>query len=280
MVKGALAVRERFERLVADSERLGPEAFQQAYERFLTRVPGPPLMAETRNRFGGAYALTVFTPILAGPRGRGAGGDRGAAGRRREPARPARRAALLAPADLSRARAPGPHAAQARPPAVEPARVHEHVRRRAGPVPGRRLRAPGGRGGRLVGALRRLSGHRRSAPRSSATSATTRSTAACSHRRTPTRACAEVRESLELREQIVEFAAAAQGLGAASCRPASGTGSRADAARAAAEPPAPAVVARHASTSPTSRATCCAATRIRSRRTCSCGSSIPIGRAR
>ena len=37
MVKGALAVRERFEQLVADSERLGPEAFQQAYERFLTQ---------------------------------------------------------------------------------------------------------------------------------------------------------------------------------------------------------------------------------------------------
>ena len=37
MVKGALAVREGFEQLVADSERLGPEAFQEAYERFLTQ---------------------------------------------------------------------------------------------------------------------------------------------------------------------------------------------------------------------------------------------------
>ena len=36
MVKGALDVRERFERLVADSERLDPDAFQAAYERFLT----------------------------------------------------------------------------------------------------------------------------------------------------------------------------------------------------------------------------------------------------
>jgi hypothetical protein len=36
MVKGALAVHARFERLVADSERLGPEPFQAAYERFLT----------------------------------------------------------------------------------------------------------------------------------------------------------------------------------------------------------------------------------------------------
>jgi hypothetical protein len=36
MVKGALAVRERFDQLAADSERLGPEAFQEAYERFLT----------------------------------------------------------------------------------------------------------------------------------------------------------------------------------------------------------------------------------------------------
>jgi hypothetical protein len=36
MVKGALEVRERFDRLVADSERLGPEAFKVAYERFLT----------------------------------------------------------------------------------------------------------------------------------------------------------------------------------------------------------------------------------------------------
>jgi hypothetical protein len=37
MVKGALEVRERFERLVADCERLGPEAFHAAYERFLTQ---------------------------------------------------------------------------------------------------------------------------------------------------------------------------------------------------------------------------------------------------
>ena len=36
MVKGALEVRERFDRLVEDSERLSPEAFQAAYERFLT----------------------------------------------------------------------------------------------------------------------------------------------------------------------------------------------------------------------------------------------------
>ena len=36
MVKGALELRERFERLVADSARLEPEEFQAAYERFLT----------------------------------------------------------------------------------------------------------------------------------------------------------------------------------------------------------------------------------------------------
>ena len=35
MVKGALAVRERFERLVEDSARLDSEAFAAAYERFL-----------------------------------------------------------------------------------------------------------------------------------------------------------------------------------------------------------------------------------------------------
>jgi hypothetical protein len=35
MVKGALELRERFERLVEDSARLDPEAFAAAYERFL-----------------------------------------------------------------------------------------------------------------------------------------------------------------------------------------------------------------------------------------------------
>ena len=35
MVKGALAVRERFDGLVEESETLAPEAFAAAYERFL-----------------------------------------------------------------------------------------------------------------------------------------------------------------------------------------------------------------------------------------------------
>ena len=35
MVKGALEVRGRFERLVEDSARLGPDAFAAAYGRFL-----------------------------------------------------------------------------------------------------------------------------------------------------------------------------------------------------------------------------------------------------
>src|ERR687898_1615249 len=35
MVKGALDVRSRFDRLVADSERLSPESFAAAWERFL-----------------------------------------------------------------------------------------------------------------------------------------------------------------------------------------------------------------------------------------------------
>jgi hypothetical protein len=35
MVKGALAVREDFERLLADAERQSPEEFKAAYERFL-----------------------------------------------------------------------------------------------------------------------------------------------------------------------------------------------------------------------------------------------------
>ena len=38
MVKGALVVRERFEPLVADCGRLGPEAFRAAYERFLEQT--------------------------------------------------------------------------------------------------------------------------------------------------------------------------------------------------------------------------------------------------
>ena len=36
MVKGALEVREGFERLLADAERSSPEEFKAAYERFLT----------------------------------------------------------------------------------------------------------------------------------------------------------------------------------------------------------------------------------------------------
>lgn len=40
MVKGALEVRECFERLVEDSARLGPEAFAAAYERFLVESQG------------------------------------------------------------------------------------------------------------------------------------------------------------------------------------------------------------------------------------------------
>ena len=35
MVKGALAVREDFRRLLADAERQSPEEFKAAYERFL-----------------------------------------------------------------------------------------------------------------------------------------------------------------------------------------------------------------------------------------------------
>ncbi len=36
MVKSALAVRERFEALQRDAERLGPEAFKAEWERFLS----------------------------------------------------------------------------------------------------------------------------------------------------------------------------------------------------------------------------------------------------
>jgi hypothetical protein len=36
MVKGALELQERFERLVEDSQRLDAEDFAAAYERFLT----------------------------------------------------------------------------------------------------------------------------------------------------------------------------------------------------------------------------------------------------
>ena len=38
MIASALAVRERFEPLIADAERLDPEAFQAAYRHFLTDV--------------------------------------------------------------------------------------------------------------------------------------------------------------------------------------------------------------------------------------------------
>ena len=61
MVKGALEVRERFERLVEDSARLEPEAFAAAYERFLVESQAPAV-----NRVGAVYSLTVIAPIVAG----------------------------------------------------------------------------------------------------------------------------------------------------------------------------------------------------------------------
>ena len=58
----------------ADSRAARPGGVRGRLRAVPDRVAGSPLMAERRNRRGGAYALTVFTPILAGHEDAAAGG--------------------------------------------------------------------------------------------------------------------------------------------------------------------------------------------------------------
>ena len=134
---------------------------------------------------------------------------------RREPVRAARDAPPRARADLPLARAPGPgaaahgHAANA-----QLVFTSTYRRRRSTPISMRSPSAcPGGR--RVVGPLRRLPGARgrRRVPR---VRARQRGPApACSQSAIPGATVADVRESLALRERVVDFAVAAQGLDAA-----------------------------------------------------------------
>ena len=93
----------------------------------------------------------------------------------------------------------------------------------------------------------------------------------CSSPRCRTRPCAEVREALALRERVIDFAVDAQGLDAAALQ----ERFRGDVLMLGRPPNVPRRErpARATSTSPTSRATSCAATRCPPRRTCCCGSS-------
>ena len=137
----------------------------------------------------------------------------------------------------------GRRAAQARPPAVEPARVHEHVRRRAGPVSGRRLRAAGRRGGRAGGST---------APAIRARPIRAAFKRYIRDHQVDTSLFASAHPNATRRARCARASSCASGSSSSpptprvsaprTCRPASGSGSRADAARAAAEPPAPAVV--------------------------------------
>ena len=131
MCKQALAVDRRAWTSCAQAARsLTPEQFKAAYEQFLASTRGTSDGGECRNRTGGVYALTTFASILPGPAedelqayldalplGRGA------------PARPAVAAAPVAHPHLRRARGPGP-----RPPRGEAGRaaagVHVELRRR------------------------------------------------------------------------------------------------------------------------------------------------------
>ena len=232
-------------------------------------------ISERGNRIGTAYALTTFARVLPGradeleayltalPRGSES---------------PFARIDTLhiARVQLFRvARAPGTEAATDRCAAECSSGVHEHDRRRPGSVPGRAVRAGAGVR-RVVGALRGLSGPRgrRRVPRVRARHP---GAAGLFQSAMPTASVTEVRESLALREQRDRLRRRGAGAGRrARCRPASSPSSD---ARATRERPPPRGPGGRRSTSPTSRATSCAATRCRPPRTCSCG-SCDVERAR
>ena len=134
----------------------------------------------------------------------------------------------------------------------ELARARARGRRVVGPL--RRL--PGARGPRRVPGVRARASRRRPGLFQSAM---------------PRATVAEVREALALREQVIDFAVEAQGLDAAALQERfRATLLRCSAARRTSRA---AAAGRRTSTSPTSRATSCAATRCRPRPTCCCGSS-------
>ena len=204
MVASALEVRERFAAAGARRRAPRPRGVQGRLRAVPGRPPGASLMAESRNSLGGAYALTDLRADPARPRGRAAGLPRGAADRRREPARAPGHAAPLAHPDLRRARVPGPEADATD--AASPASCvfTSTLRRRPRSLPRRDLRAHRPRP-TVVGPLRRLPGDARTArvqaldPRAPGRHQPVRLGQ-------PERERAEVRESLALRERVVDFA--------------------------------------------------------------------------
>ena len=198
---------------------------------------------ERRNRVGGAYSLTVVRADLPGHEERRAS-DRGAAGRRRQPARPARRAALLAHPDLRRARATRARSSEA---ATDCARASWCSRARSTASSTRtwtRSRAGAAEADAWWEPLRRLPRHAPTARRSRAASARTRSTAACSPSAYPDATVAgRAREPGAAR---ADHRLRGRRPGPRRRRAAARAFRdrvRADAARAAAEPPAPAAPA-------------------------------------
>ena len=207
----ARALRARWR---ATPSGIDPGGVPAAYERFLVEAQARPLMAEYRNRVGGVYALTVFTPIVPGHE------DELRAHLEALPVGAESPLARLDELHLSRIQIIDalvdqgpPHRrgdAEAPPPAL-----HEHGRRRARPLPRRDLRAHRRGGRRLVGALRRLPGHRRPRGVQALDPRPQGRHAACSPWPIPGGPCRTCVESLALRERVVAFAAAAQGLDAA-----------------------------------------------------------------
>ena len=174
-------------------------------------------MAASRNRVGGAYALTTFAPILPGHDGRAAGLHRRPAGGRREPAgAPGPRCTSRASRSSTTLVHQGdkhdsPTACESQLP-----RVHEQLRRRARPLPRRDLRTDRCRRRTRGGGTASAIPGRADRAAFSATSRPTRShTQPVRRRRTRRATVAKVREALALREQLVDFAADAQGLDAA-----------------------------------------------------------------
>ena len=219
MCKGALEVRKDFQKLLADAEGQSPEEFKAGLRALPGRPPGAPLMGESRNRVGGAYALTTFAPIIPGHEEELRAHIEGLPDGAEQPARAARHAAPLAHPDLRPTRAPG------RP-------KHDLDRLESSylvftssfdgdldTLPRPDLRAhPAPRptaGGATASAIREPPTARafktldQDPPAPHAT---------CSPRPTRRARVAEVRESLALRDQLVDFAADAQGLDAAALK--------------------------------------------------------------
>ena len=237
------------------------------------RCSGAPLIARAP-RSAGAYALTTFAAILPGHEDELEAYLERAADRRRRARSRASSTLHIARVQIFRELVhQGPK--QKKTDTLQNAHLvfTEHDRRRPRPVPGRARRAGAGVR-RVVGPLRRLSRAARTARRSARGCARSRSAPGCSRARCRARPWRDVREALALRERVIDFAVEAQGLDAAD---AAGTLPlrRSDCSdRPPNVPAAGDAQAPRTSTSRTSRATSCAATRTRG------GVPVPADRRR